>query len=143
RTCGGRSRDSVDDILVGSSSFRRGHPACHRCPRPRPRRRHDLHLRTGAAASPGSAGGGEVTSEFKVGDVAVDLFTLRPVRVTRLREYMEEAPGTILVRFLGSDHEKWVREDDLRYLSTPNEVENVACGFCADLDGGTCVDCEG
>ena len=84
-----------------------------------------------------------MTPKFKVGDVAVDLFTLRPVRVTRLREYMEEAPGTILVRFLGSDHEKWVREDDLRYLPTPNEVENVTCGFCADLDGGTCVDCEG
>src|SRR5690606_30273196 len=53
------------------------------------------------------------------------------------------APGTILVRFLGSDHAQWVREDDLRYLSTLHEVENVACGFCAVLDGGTCVDCEG
>lgn len=82
-------------------------------------------------------------AEFKVGDVAVDLFTLRPVRVTRLREYMEEAPGTILVRFLGSDHEKWVREDDLRYLTTPDEDVACGCGFCVALDGGTCVDCAG
>src|SRR5690606_30998679 len=66
-----------------------------------------------------------------------------PFRVTRLRVYIADAPVLILVRLLRSEHEQWVREDDLRYLPTPNEVENVACGFCADLDGRTCVDCEG
>lgn len=71
-----------------------------------------------------------MTSKFKVGDVAVELVSLRPVRV--IRQGMR-LPDTFLVQFLESGREKWVHEGDLR----------VACGFCVALDGGTCVDCEG
>lgn len=52
-----------------------------------------------------------MTPKFKVGDVAVDLFTLRPVRVIRQSEFDN---GIYLVKF-EDGHEEWAREGNLRH----------------------------
>lgn len=90
-------------------------------------------------------------AEFKVGEVVVDLFTLRPVRVIQQGVLMNGS-RTYLVQFLEDDgHEEWVRESNLRHRFEemasidPNGPKDVACGcgFCVALDGGTCADCAG
>lgn len=78
-------------------------------------------------------------AEFKVGEVVVDLFTLKPVRVIRQSKFDNEL---YLVKF-EDGHEEWAYEGNLRHRVNPREVENAACGFCVALDGGTCVDCAG
>lgn len=89
-------------------------------------------------------------AKFKAGDVAVDLFTLKPVRVIQQGVLMNGS-RTYLVQFLEDDgHEEWVRESNLRHrfeevasIDDPDAPENDACGFCVALDGGTCADCAG
>lgn len=85
-------------------------------------------------------------AKFKVGDVAVDLFTLKPVRVIQQSKFDNEI---YLVKF-EDGHEEWADEGNLRHrfeevasIDDPNGPEDVACGFCVALGGGSCVDCAG
>lgn len=84
-----------------------------------------------------------MTPKFKVGDVAVDLVSLKPVRV--IQQGKLDGGRTYLVQYPEDSFRSraWVHEDDLRHPRSPREVEDVACGFCVALDGGTCVDCQG
>lgn len=62
-------------------------------------------------------------AEFRVGEVAVDLFTLKPVRVIRQSKFDNEI---YLVKF-EDGHEEWADEGNLRH-----RFEEVAS---IDLDG--------
>lgn len=82
-----------------------------------------------------------MTPKFKVGDRVYSLEYQDPGVVTRVIN-KDEGFAPVYEVELDDEMPIIVAGDQLVGIDL-GEPEDVACGFCADLDGGVCVDCAG